>query len=53
MWLAILVSFFTYGTIAYKWFRQASFDQDRTLKRDAIAMGWYPLGKRHNELSYF
>jgi len=43
MWLAILVSFCTYGTIAFKWFRQASFDQDRTLKRDAIAMGWYPL----------
>jgi len=43
MWLAILVSVGTYGTIVYKWLRQASFDQDRNLKRDAIAMGWYPI----------
>ncbi len=45
MWLAILVSVSTYGTITYKWLRQASFDRDRNLKRDAIAMGWYPIGK--------
>ncbi|KAF8328087.1 uncharacterized protein EI90DRAFT_3065536 [Cantharellus anzutake] len=38
-----IVTIFTYGTVVYKWLRQASFDADRDLKRDAIAMGWYPI----------
>ncbi|KAF8336642.1 uncharacterized protein EI90DRAFT_205481 [Cantharellus anzutake] len=44
MWLAILVTMLTYGTIAYKWQRQASLNFDYPdMKRKAIAMGWYPV----------
>ncbi|KAF8320617.1 uncharacterized protein EI90DRAFT_3080787 [Cantharellus anzutake] len=42
-WLAILVSIVAYGAVAYKWLHQASIDANYDLKRDAIAMGWYPI----------
>ncbi|KAF8334923.1 uncharacterized protein EI90DRAFT_3048911 [Cantharellus anzutake] len=41
--LAALVTILAYGMVVYKWVRQASFDADRVLRRDAFAMGWYPV----------
>ncbi|KAF8335707.1 uncharacterized protein EI90DRAFT_245435 [Cantharellus anzutake] len=41
--LAVPVTVLVYGMVAYKWACQASFDTNRTMKRDAIAMGWYPI----------
>ncbi|KAF8314363.1 uncharacterized protein EI90DRAFT_465085 [Cantharellus anzutake] len=44
MWFAVIVAIVAYGRIAYKWRRDASnnFD-DPVMKRNAIAMGWYPI----------
>jgi len=42
-WLAATVSVLVYGTIAVKWFKEASAERDRRLIRDAISMGWYPI----------
>ncbi|KAF8328086.1 uncharacterized protein EI90DRAFT_1596776 [Cantharellus anzutake] len=44
MCLAAPITILTYSTVVYKWLRQASFDADQDLKRDAISMGWYPVG---------
>ncbi|KAF8341446.1 uncharacterized protein EI90DRAFT_3033995 [Cantharellus anzutake] len=43
MWVSVPILFITYGRVAYKWLRQASFDDDINLRSDAIAMGWYPI----------
>jgi len=46
-WLAATVSAVLYGTIAVKWFKEATAERDRERDRghirDAIAMGWYPI----------
>ena len=40
-WLAASISVVVYGTIAVKWFREASAEHDRQLIRSAIAIGWW------------
>jgi hypothetical protein len=39
-WLAASISAVLYGTIAVKWYREASAERDDRLIRNAMAMGW-------------
>ncbi|KAF9517168.1 hypothetical protein BS47DRAFT_1483386 [Hydnum rufescens UP504] len=42
-WLAASISAVLYGTIAFKWYREASAERDDRRIRNAMAMGWYPI----------